>query len=40
LGPGGAPYPAMYGKPDKAFVDKLVMQTAKYIREREEVLLG
>jgi D-psicose/D-tagatose/L-ribulose 3-epimerase len=40
LGPGGAPYPAMYGKPDKAFLDKLVMQTAKYIREREEVLLG
>lgn len=40
LGPGGAPYPAMYGKPDNALLDRLVMQTAKYIREREEVLLG
>jgi D-psicose/D-tagatose/L-ribulose 3-epimerase len=40
LGPGGAPYPAMYGKPDKAMLDKLVMQTANYIREREEAILG
>lgn len=40
LGPGGAPYPAMYGKPDKALLDKLVMQTARYFREREEALLG
>jgi D-psicose/D-tagatose/L-ribulose 3-epimerase len=40
LGPGGAPYPAMYGNPDKALLDKLVMQTAKYFREREEALLG
>lgn len=40
LGPGGAPYPAMYGKSDKALLDKLVMQTAKYFREREETLLG
>jgi sugar phosphate isomerase/epimerase len=40
LGPGGDPYPAMYGKPDKAKIDHLVMQTAKYFREREEVLLG
>jgi sugar phosphate isomerase/epimerase len=40
LGPGGAPYPAMYGKPDKAQLDRLVMQSARYIREREEELLG
>lgn len=39
LGPGGAPYPAMYGKPDKEMLDKLVMQTANYIREREEAIL-
>lgn len=39
LGPGGAPYPAMYGKPDKALLDKMVLQTAKYFREREEALL-
>lgn len=39
LGPGGAPYPAMHGKPDKRMLDELVMQTAGYIREREEVLL-
>lgn len=40
LGPGGAPYPAMYGKPDKKLLDKLVMQSAVYFREREEALLG
>lgn len=40
LGPGGAPYPAMYGKPDKAQLDRMVMQTARYFREREEMLLG
>lgn len=40
LGPGGAPYPAMNGKPDKALLDKLVTQTANYFREREEALLG
>ena len=40
LGPGAEPYPAMHGKPDKVFLDKLVMQTAKYFREREEALLG
>lgn len=38
LGPGGAPYPAMYGKPDKEKLDKLVMQTARYFREREAML--
>ena len=40
LGPGGDPYPAMHGKPDPAALDKLVRQTAKYFREREDVLLG
>jgi sugar phosphate isomerase/epimerase len=40
LGPGGAPYPAMYGKPDKEALERLVMQTAAYFRGREEVLLA
>lgn len=38
LGPGGDPYPAMYGKPNKELLDNLVQQTAKYFREREEIL--
>jgi D-psicose/D-tagatose/L-ribulose 3-epimerase len=38
LGPGGDPYPAMHGKPDKAVLDKMVRQTARYFREREEEL--
>lgn len=40
LGPGGDPYPAMYGKPDKEQLERLVMQTASYFREREAALLG
>lgn len=40
LGPGGDPYPAMYGKPDKATLDEMVMQTARYFREREAALLA
>jgi sugar phosphate isomerase/epimerase len=36
LGPGGDPYPAMYGNPNKAVLDKMVRQTARYFREREE----
>lgn len=40
LGPGGDPYPAMYGKPDKAKLDQLVIQTVKYFREREGELLN
>jgi hypothetical protein len=40
LGPGGDPYPAMYGKPDKAQLDHMVQQTARYFREREEALLS
>lgn len=39
LGPGGDPYPAMNGKPDPASLDKLVMDTANYFREREQVVL-
>lgn len=40
LGPGGAPYPAMHGKPGKESLDALVMKTAKYFNEREKALLG
>ncbi len=40
LGPGGDPYPAMYGKPDKKQLDDMVMQTATYFREREEEVLA
>jgi sugar phosphate isomerase/epimerase len=40
LGPGGDPYPAMYGKSNEKLLDRLVMQTAAYFREREEALLG
>lgn len=40
LGPGGDPYPAMNGKPDKEQLDRLVLQTAEYFREREEELLS
>jgi len=40
LGPGGDPYPAMYGKPNRALQDRLVTQTARYFREREETLLS
>ena len=35
LGPGGDPYPAMFGKPDEAVLDSLVADTASYWRERE-----
>ena len=40
LGPGGDPYPAMNGNPDKKALDKLVQQTVSYFREREETLLA
>ncbi len=39
LGPGGDPYPAMYGKPDKGQLDTLVHQTVTYVRQREQILL-
>ena len=40
LGPGGDPYRAMYGRPDKAVLDAMVVQTADCFRERETELLG
>lgn len=36
LGPGGDPYPAMFGKPDPDLLDKLVSATTAYWREREK----
>ena len=39
LGPGGDPYPAMFGKPAPAKLDRLVNRTAKYFRQREEAVL-
>jgi len=36
LGPGGDPYPAMFGKPNPELLDKLVSTTAAYWREREQ----
>jgi D-psicose/D-tagatose/L-ribulose 3-epimerase len=38
LGPGGDPYPAMYGKPDKAKLDSLVSTSIQYFRECEEIV--
>ena len=35
LGPGGDPYPAMHGLPNADALDRLVLQTARYFRERE-----
>lgn len=40
LGPGGDPYPAMHGKPDKDQLEQLVQKTAAYFRQREDCLLG
>ena len=40
LGPGGAPYPAMYGKPDRETLDELVRATVSTIKEREAFLKG
>ena len=38
LGPGGNPYPAMYGTHEPEDLDELVRQTASYFREREKVV--
>lgn len=38
LGPGGDPYPALYGSPDPAALDSLVGQSIQYFRERERAL--
>ena len=40
LGPGGDPYPAMYGKPDKAKLDALVHNSIRYFRDCEELVLS
>lgn len=40
LGPGGDPYPAMHGKPDKAKLDALVGTSIKYFRDCEEMVLA
>ena len=40
LGPGGDPYPAMYGKPDRAKLDQLVLSSIRYFRERETAVLS
>ncbi len=36
LGPGGDPYPAMYGRPDPRLLDELVGRSTAYWRAREE----
>jgi D-psicose/D-tagatose/L-ribulose 3-epimerase len=38
LGPGGDPYPAMFGKPNGRQLDDLVLRTAETFREREEAV--
>jgi len=40
LGPGGDPYPAMYGKPDPVMLDSLVKRSVEYFREREDIVLS
>jgi sugar phosphate isomerase/epimerase len=40
LGPGGDPYPQMFGNPAPEILDPLVEQTARYFYEREEQLLS
>lgn len=40
LGPGGDPYPAMYGRPNKAELDALVDTSVRYFRECEEMVLA
>lgn len=40
LGPGGDPYPAMHGKPNKPKLDALVETSISYIREVEDLVLA
>ena len=40
LGPGGDPYPAMHGKPDKQKLDALVSTSIRYFRECEDLVLA
>ena len=39
LGPGGDPYPAMYGRPNPQLLDNLVKTSTQYFREREDEVL-
>ena len=38
LGPGGNPYPAMFGKPDADLLERLVRDTVTYWRRRERAI--
>jgi sugar phosphate isomerase/epimerase len=38
LGPGGAPYPTMFGRPDRDLLDDLVKTTVSTWNEREEYI--
>jgi D-psicose/D-tagatose/L-ribulose 3-epimerase len=40
LGPGGDPYPAMHGIPDKPKLDSLVETSIRYFRDCEEMVLA
>ena len=40
LGPGGDPYPAMYGNPDPAKLDSLVKSSVEYFTQRENEVLS
>ncbi len=40
LGPGGGPYPAMYGRPNPEELDNLVRTSVRYFRERENEVLS
>jgi len=40
LGPGGDPYPQMWGSPDPDMLERLVAQTASCFYEREQEILG
>jgi sugar phosphate isomerase/epimerase len=40
LGPGGDPYPAMYGKPNKAKLNALVFDSIQCFRDCEEMVLS
>lgn len=40
LGPGGDPYPAMHGKPDKQKLDALVSTSIRYFHDCEELVLA
>jgi len=38
LGAGGDPYPAMYGRPKKGELDRLVSSSIKYFQDREKIV--